>query len=77
MSEERTDERIEGTKNPKIDLPSFIYSNYKDILAVIIFIFCVLTLALSENAQESEKLSTVLISSISASLGFLFGKNIE
>lgn len=73
----RSDERKENIKNPKIDLPSFIYSNYKEILALIIFVFCVLTLAISENAQQNEKLSTVLISSISASLGYLFGKNID
>ncbi len=73
----RSDERIENTKNPKIDLPSFIYANYKEIIAVIIFIFCVLTLAISDKALENEKLSTVLISSISASLGYLFGRKIE
>lgn len=73
----RDDERKQNTKNPKIDLPSFIYANYKEILAVLIFIFCVLILVCSEKALSNEKLSTVLITSISGSLGFLFGKKIS
>ncbi|MBE7653191.1 hypothetical protein [Tenacibaculum finnmarkense] len=73
----RDDNRKENIQNPKIDLSSFIYSNYKEILAVIIFVFCVLILAFSEKALTSEKLSTVLITSISGSLGFLFGKKIS
>lgn len=73
----RDDNRKENIQNPKIDLPSFIYSNYKEILAVIIFVFCVLILAFSEKALTNEKLSTVLITSISGSLGFLFGKKMS
>jgi TctA family transporter len=73
----RDDKRKENIKNPKIDLSSFIYANYKEILAVLIFIFCVLILTFSAKALENEKLSTVLITSISGSLGFLFGKKLS
>jgi len=72
----RNDNRKQDEKFPNIDLKSFIYKNYKDILATFIFIFCMTILVFSERAISNEKLSTVLISSISGSLGYLFGKKI-
>ncbi|MFA8344204.1 MAG: hypothetical protein ACEPO8_14620 [Rhodothermaceae bacterium] len=77
MTDERTDDRIENVKNPNLNIYGFIYKNYKDILAVLIFVFCVLILVFNDKALGSEKISTVLVSAISGSLGFIFGKKIS
>lgn len=76
MSKERTDERIEGTKNPKIDLPSFIYKNYKDIIASFLIIFFV-SILVWKDGTLSEGLQTLLYSLTSGAAGFIFGKHIN
>jgi TctA family transporter len=73
----RSDERIESTRNPKIDFETFIYKNFKDIIASIFIILSILALVLSKDARDSEKVSTLLTTIISASLGFIFGKKVN
>jgi hypothetical protein len=73
----KPDERKENIRNPKIDFETFIYKNYKDIIASIFIVFSILVLVLSKDARESEKVSTLLTTIISASLGFIFGKKVS
>ena len=70
------DERNQGTRDPIISLKAFIYHNYKELIAAILFIICLIILVCVDKATESEKVSTILISSMSACLGFLFGKKV-
>lgn len=78
MSEEkdRTDDRLENIRNPQIDLPSFIYKNYKDIIAFLLIIFFILILV-SYDKSLSDGVRTLLISLTSGSAGFIFGKHIN
>ena len=76
MSKERTDERTEGVKNPIIDLPSFIFKNYKDIIAFLLIIFFVIILV-SNDGDLSEGLQTLLYSLTSGAAGFIFGKHVN
>jgi len=71
------DKRVEGKKNPKIDLSSFIYANYKDVLAIVLMIFLILVLVFSDDARNNERLFTVLSSLLSGAAGFFFGKNVS
>jgi TctA family transporter len=70
----RSDKRTEDTRFPTIDLGSFLYRNYKDIIAFLLIIFCVFVFVFSKDCRESEKVSTILTMIISGSLGFVFGK---
>lgn len=76
MKENRTDERIENTRVPKIDLPSFIYKNYKDLIAFILIIFFVAILVYTDGSL-SEGLQTLLYSLTSGAAGFIFGKHVN
>lgn len=73
----KPDERKENIRNPKIDFETFIYKNFKDIIASIFIILSILVLVLSKDVRESEKVSTLLTTIISASLGFIFGKKVN
>ncbi len=73
----KPDERKENIRNPRIDFETFIYKNYKDILASIFIILSILVLVLSKDARESEKVSTLLTAIISTSIGFIFGKKVS
>lgn len=72
----RSDERTENTRNPNIDFKGFVYKNYKDIIAFFLIIFCLLILVLSKKENLSETVSTLLISVVSGSMGFIFGKKV-
>jgi TctA family transporter len=72
----REDSRVENVRNPDIDFVGFIYKNYKEICAFILIIVCIAVLVCSKEARDSEKVSTILTSVISASLGYMFGKNV-
>ena len=74
---QRPDERIENTKNAKIDVWGILAKNYKDAFAFLFIIICLCIFAFSDHAKNCERLSTVLISIISASMGFVFGKRIS
>jgi hypothetical protein len=71
----RNDLRKENTRNPDIDFIGFIYKNYKEIFAFVLIVVCIIVLVCSKDARDSEKVSTILTSIISASLGYMFGKN--
>lgn len=73
----KPDGRKEGTRNPRIDFEAFIYKNYKDIIATVFIILCILVLVFSKDSRDSEKVSTLLTMIISASLGFIFGKKVN
>lgn len=73
----RNDSRKENTRNPNIDFIGFIYKNYKEIFAFILIIVCITVFVCSKEARDSEKISTILTSVISASLGYMFGKNVS
>ncbi len=72
----KSDERKEGIRNPRIDFETFIYKNFKDILASLFIVLSILVLVLSKDARESEKVSTLLTTIISTSIGFIFGKKV-
>jgi hypothetical protein len=76
MSPERSDDRAEGTRNPIIDLPSFIFKNYKDLIAALFIIICIFIYALKDGTI-TEGLKTLLITISSGSLGYIFGKQIN
>jgi len=71
----RSDERKENIRNPEIDLKSFIYKNYKDIIAFLLIIFFVVLLVC--NNSLSERVSTLLITLTSGAAGFIFGKRVD
>lgn len=71
----REDSRVENVRNPDIDFGGFIYKNFKEIFAFVLIIVCIAVLVCSKDARDSEKVSTILTSVISASLGYVFGKN--
>ncbi len=65
------DTRQQDTRNPNIDFKSFIYKNYKDLIAlIIILVFGFLLIFVSAESD----VKAVLISLISTATGFIFGK---
>lgn len=72
----KSDERKENTRNPRIDFETFIYKNFKDIIASVFIILSILVLVLSSDARQSEKVSTLLTTIICTSMGFIFGKKV-
>jgi hypothetical protein len=73
----RDDSRNENMRNPDIDFVGFIYKNYKEIFAFLFIVICIAVLVCCKEARDSEKVSTILTSVISASLGYIFGKNVS
>lgn len=76
MSEDRSDDRTENIRNPKINLGFFIYNNYKDIIAFLIIIIC-LSIFAYKDKHLSDGLETLLITLASGAAGFIFGKHVN
>lgn len=74
LRENHEDQRPPATQSPYISLMALIYKYWKDILAFIIAILCVSIMACMDSCRSKE-LSTLLISTTGAAIGFLFGKN--
>lgn len=73
----RNDARNENVRNPNINFIGFIYKNYKEIFAFLLIVICICVFVFSKEARDSEKVSTILTSVISASLGYVFGKSVS
>jgi hypothetical protein len=73
----RDDQRKENIRFPKIDFETFIYKNFKDLIAAFFVLLSLLVLVFSTECRDSERMATILTSLISASLGFIFGKKVS
>ncbi len=77
MSEPRIDDkRIQGVREPNVSLKALVYHNYKDLIALVIIILCIIIFAVRDGSM-TERLETVLTMMLSASTGFLFGKRVR
>lgn len=70
----KSDNRRENLRDPNISMLSLIHKNFKDILAFLLVITCILTFIFSKEVRESNTVVTILASVISAGIGFIFGR---
>ncbi len=71
----RPDERNQEFRDPIQSLKGFIIHNYKDLIALIIIIFCLSVLIW--HSGISDKTETLLTMLTSGAFGFIFGHKLS